>query len=135
MSAPLDEARQLFGAASRDKTSFELLIETGRAPHETVGFLAHQACEKLIKAVLVLHGARIERTHDLEYLSELAKAGGVELPVHGNVLRQLNPYAVALRYEGSEVVWVTEEKAQVLVSSMYLWATTEIESASRGQIK
>ncbi|WP_366929729.1 HEPN domain-containing protein [uncultured Thiodictyon sp.] len=37
-------------------------------PHETLGFLAQQACEKLIKAVLVRHGARVERTHDLERL-------------------------------------------------------------------
>ncbi len=50
MNAALDEARQLLRAAIRDKTAFDLLIGTGGAPHETVGFLAQQACEKLIKA-------------------------------------------------------------------------------------
>jgi hypothetical protein len=44
MSAALDEARQLQRAAIRDKTAFDLLIGTGGAPHETVGFLAQQAC-------------------------------------------------------------------------------------------
>ncbi|MBK8129393.1 MAG: HEPN domain-containing protein [bacterium] len=76
MNASLDEARQLFGAGSRDRTSFHLLVESARAPHETVGFLAQQACEKFIKVVLVLHGVPLERTHDLEYLAELATAAG-----------------------------------------------------------
>ena len=129
MSAALDEARQLYAAAGRDKTSFELLIESRRAPHETIGFLAQQTCEKLIKAVLVIHRVKIERTHDLDYLSELAKAGGLPLPVPSDILRQLNPYAVALRYEGSEVVWVSEEQAQMLVNAMYQWATQEMKSA------
>ena len=106
MNAALDEARQLFRAATRDKTSLELLLGTGRAPHETVGFLAQQACEKRIKAVLVLHGARIERTHDLERLFDLATEQTIRVPIPGNVLRQLNPYAVALRYESTDTIWM-----------------------------
>lgn len=129
MNASLDEARQLFGAGSRDRTSFHLLVETGRAPHETVGFLAQQACEKFIKVGLVLRGVPLERTHDLEYLAELATAAGMALPVTTTLLRQLNPYAVALRYEGSEVVWVTEEQAKQMVDATHHWAEQAISIA------
>lgn len=126
MNAALDEGRQLFRAATRDKTSFELLLGTGRAPHETMGFLAQQACEKFIKAVLVLHGAQVERTHDLERLCELAVAQRIAVPVASKVLRQLNPYAVALRYESTETIWTTEEDAKMVVNSLYGWANKEI---------
>ena len=81
MNAALDEARQLLRAAARDRTSFELFLGTGCAPHETLGFLAQQACEKFIKAVLVLHGARVERTHDLERLFDLAVEQRIAVPV------------------------------------------------------
>ncbi len=129
MNASLDEARQLFGADNRDRTSFHLLVETARAPHETIGFLAQQACEKFIKVVLLLHGVPLERTYDLEYLAELAMAAGVALPVTSTLLRQLNPYAVALRYEGSQVLWVTEEQAKKMVDATHHWAEQTISGA------
>lgn len=122
MNATLDEALQLFGAGNRDRTSFLLLVESGRAPHETVGFLAQQACEKFLKAVLAYRGISPERTHDLEYLAEMATKAGIRLPIAVERLRQLNPYAVALRYEGSEIVWVTEEQAQEMVEAIHRWA-------------
>ena len=91
MNAVLDEATQLFKAGCRDRTSFHLLIETGRAPNETIGFLAQQACEKYIKAILVMQGVPVERTHDLERLSSIATTAGLTLPVLAADLRQLNP--------------------------------------------
>lgn len=127
MNDTLDEARQLYAAAQRDMTSFQLLIETGRAPHETIGFLAQQACEKFIKAVLVLRAVKVERTHDLEFLAQLASAGAVVLPIDASTLRQLNPYAVALRYEGSEVRWVSEQQAMEMVQTLYQWAQQAIQ--------
>ena len=48
MNAPLDEVQQLYAVAQRDMTSLDILIASGRTPHETIGFLAQQACEKLI---------------------------------------------------------------------------------------
>ena len=77
MNATLDEALQLFGAGNRDRTSFLLLVESGRAPHETVGFLAQQACEKFLKAVLAYRGISPERTHGHEYTVEMATKTGI----------------------------------------------------------
>ena len=131
MSAPLDEAYQLLRAATRDRTSFELLLSTGRAPHETLGFLAQQASEKCIKAVLVLRAARVERTHDLERLFDLAFEQGIAVPVSGDVLRRLNPYAVALRYEGTETVWMKEADAFVIMKTLHDWANAEIKGCEK----
>lgn len=119
MNAALDEAQQLYASAQRDMTSLDILIASGRAPHETIGFLAQQACEKLVKTMMVLHAIKIERTHDLELLAHLATSGGVTLPVDAATLGQLNPYAVALRYEGAEVHWVTEQQVTDLVNTLH----------------
>ena len=126
MNVPLDEARQLLRAATRDRLSFELLLGTGRAPHETLGFLAQQACEKLIKAVLVRHGARVELTHDLERLFDLAVEQHIAVPVSGDVLRCLNPYAVALRYESTETIWIKDADAMAIVKTLHEWASIKI---------
>nr|VFK54360.1 MAG: HEPN domain-containing protein [Candidatus Kentron sp. TUN] len=126
MNTMPDETRQLYEAASRDKMSFDLLFETGRAPNETMGFLAQQTCEKCIKAILVLHGISIDRTHDLERLYEIAVTGAIKIPASVDALRQLNPYAVSFRYEASDVEWMSEEEIRTLIDSMYEWATAKI---------
>ncbi|MCX8086498.1 MAG: HEPN domain-containing protein [Rhodocyclaceae bacterium] len=119
MSGPRpDEAKRLFAAAERDRLSFLLLIETGRAPNETLGFLAQQACEKYLKAILASQGASFGRTHDLDHLARSVLAGGVALPVAIERLAALNPYAVAIRYEGTEVVWVENDEAAQLVAAL-----------------
>ena len=133
MNASLDEARQLYAAAQRDITSLDILIASGRAPHETIGFLAQQACEKLIKTLMVLHSIKIERTHDLDLLAHLATAGGITLPIDAVELGQLNPYAVALRYEGSEVHWVTEQQAVNLVNKLNSFVQQSLQTASNAQ--
>jgi hypothetical protein len=42
---------------------------------------------------------------------------------------QLNPYAVALRYEGSDVQWVSEADASEMVEAMHTWVKQAIEEA------
>ncbi|NVZ08346.1 hypothetical protein HW932_03630 [Allochromatium humboldtianum] len=65
MSALLEEAKQLITAGERDRISFQLLQQTGQAPHETLGFLAQQACDKFIKAMMVLSSITVVRTRQL----------------------------------------------------------------------
>lgn len=128
MSALLEEAKQLITAGERDRISFQLLQQTGQAPHETLGFLAQQACEKFIKAMMVLSSITVVRTHDLEYLVELAEAGGLSVPVPTPRLRQLNPYAVVFRYESSQREWVNETEAANMVEVLYRWAQETISA-------
>jgi HEPN domain-containing protein len=76
MNAHKEQAEVLFQAGRRDLLSLQLLLESGRAPHESLGFHAQQASEKFIKTD-------------------------------------------ALRYEGIEVVWVTDSKAQSMVEKLH----------------
>lgn len=99
MSGHSAQARALFDAALRDRLTLRLLRESGQAPEEMMGFHAQQACEKLIKAVLVMHGVVFERTHDLAALAALCDAHGVPAPADRNALRILNNFAVRFRYD------------------------------------
>lgn len=69
MSAHSEQAAALIAAGERDLLALRLLNQTGRAPHEVIGFHAQQAAEKFIKALLVLNGIVFERTHDLVFCS------------------------------------------------------------------
>lgn len=90
MTEHREQAEPLFAAGIRDQETLQLLIESGRAPHESIGFHAQQACEKFIKTVLVLHGVRFERTHDLVVLSRLVIDHNISIPVMVETLRKLN---------------------------------------------
>jgi hypothetical protein len=71
-----------------------------------------------IKAAMLLHHIPLERTHDLEFLYHRSRAAGLVLPVAVEALRLLNPYAVALRYEGLEVEWIGTPEAEQLVVTL-----------------
>jgi HEPN domain-containing protein len=86
----LEQAAALLEAGKRDLLTLQLLNETGRAPHETIGFHAQQACEKFIKAALVLHGITFERTHDLIVLYQLLEEQRIGIPADEEKLRALN---------------------------------------------
>ena len=49
----------------------------------------------------------------------------------GDVLRRLNPYAVALRYEGTETVWMKEADAFVIMKTLHDWANAEIKGCEK----
>lgn len=123
------EARQLFEAGRRDHLACTLLIESRRAPPETIGFLAQQACEKFIKCRIVLAGGVVNRTHDLDYLADLAVESGLEVPVDRVGLRHLNPYAVAFRYEGHQEASLDESSTLKLVEGLLLWCDVALRAA------
>lgn len=126
------EARQLFEAGTRDRLACGLLIETGRAPPESVGFLAQQACEKLIKTRIVLSGGVVNRTHDLDYLADLAEQRQAAVPADRNLLRQLNPYAVAYRYESGHELSLDAGRILELLDALHQWCESALRAAESG---
>lgn len=92
MTAPsrADEAQQLLGAAERYRVVFTILTRDAQAPAEIALFLAQQALEKSIKAVLAARSVVFRRTHDL-LLESLALAAGLTLPVSHDLLARLGP--------------------------------------------
>ena len=71
---------------------------------------------------MVLNSITVVRTHDLEYLFELAQNQGLIVPIPVDRLRQLNPYAVAFRYESSGQEWLSETEAANMIEILYFWA-------------
>jgi HEPN domain-containing protein len=129
MSRHSAQARALFDAALRDRLTLRLLRESGQAPEEMMGFHAQQACEKLIKAVLVMHGVVFERTHDLAALAALCDTHGVPAPADRNALRILNNFAVRFRYDTCPAALIDMVATSSLVETLTEWATREIASS------
>jgi HEPN domain-containing protein len=130
MSSHSAQARALIDAALRDRLTLPLLRESGQAPEEMMGFHAQQACEKFIKAVLVMHGVVFERTHDLAALAALCDAHGVPAPADRNALRILNNFAVRFRYDTCPAALIDIVATSSLVETLTEWATREIASSS-----
>lgn len=122
MNAHKDQAAALVEAGTRDALTVQLLNQTGRAPHESIGFHAQQASEKFIKAVLVLNGIVFERTHDLTVLHALATNHHIMIPANLEKLRALNSYAVQFRYEGAAVQLVASTECEAIAESLGSWA-------------
>lgn len=62
-------------------------------------FHLQQCVEKLIKAYLTAQGCPFERRHDLAYL--LSLAGDPDLERYADLLDELTPFAVEIRYPGA----------------------------------
>lgn len=122
MNAHKEQAAVLFQAGRRDLLSLQLLLESGRAPHESLGFHAQQACEKFIKAVAVLHGIVFERTHDLIVLHEILSLRQIAVPAEVQTLRALNSYAVQFRYEGCPIELVAGPECLRVARMLEEWA-------------
>lgn len=116
-----DEAQALLAAAARDRLALDILARDAQAPAEIALFLAQQALEKAIKAVLALHGVVYRRTHDL-LLEALARDAGLVLPVAHDLLARLGPYAVEFRYQAPAAPAVSLAEAQAAVRAVLDWA-------------
>jgi|APFre7841882724_1041349.scaffolds.fasta_scaffold01742_8 HEPN domain-containing protein len=130
MNANKEQAQSLFAAGLRDRLSLRLLRESSEAPQEAMGFHAQQACEKLVKSVLVIHGVIFERTHDLAVLASMCDAHGIHLPADKDALRILNNFAVRFRYEICPVALIDTSETATLVDTLTAWAEQEIAHLS-----
>lgn len=130
MNANKEQAEAMLAAGLRDRLTLRLLRESGEAPEEVMGFHAQQACEKFLKAVLVMHGVLFERTHDLAVLFSLCGAHRIQVPAAKDALRLLNNFAVRFRYEACPVPLIDESETAVLVEALKDWAEQEIKQLS-----
>lgn len=94
--------------------------------YEQLCFLAQQAAEKSIKAVLVQHQVPFPPTHDLQRLISLLPADVPQPAVVRRAVR-LTPYAVA-RYPGEEepIQRQEYEEAIAIASQVVAWAADRL---------
>jgi len=108
--------------ADRDIAAFEALLRHPEVPPAIACFHAQQAIEKSLKAVLFSRLVEFRRTHDLIALSDLLEGHGIPLPVAAAWLKSLNPFAVAFRYEETELHGLDMAALSEVVRTMRGWA-------------
>ena|SRR5688572_16506305 len=65
---------------------------------EDLCFNAHQAAEKALKAVCLVQGMDIPKTHSLVHLMDILEASGIDIPKNVRDADILTQYAVQSRY-------------------------------------
>jgi HEPN domain-containing protein len=128
MKQPIDLARQFLTVADNDIKAFRRLADDNDIADASVGFHAQQAVEKCLKAVLALRSIKFRRKHDLDELIELFEQHSLPLPPMSDVLDELNPYAVTLRYDLLDVESLDRERAKEIVNAVRQWAEEQIQN-------
>jgi HEPN domain-containing protein len=110
----LREARRWLRYAQEDLTTVQRLLAMGEVIPRHPAWLAQQAAEKALKAVLIAEGIFFPRTHDLEALH-------TRIPSRWRVrhlqvdLERLTEYAVEARYPG-DLPDISFEEARAAVA-------------------
>ncbi len=97
MSGPEIAARAWLAHATDDLEAARMVV-SGHGPAGPAAYLCQQAAEKMLKACLVRHGVRPERTHDISRLAEAVVARAPDLRAAAAPLVHLTDWAVAPRY-------------------------------------
>ncbi len=129
MSANSREAvRQWKEKAQSDWMTVEILLASEVCPADAACFHCQQFVEKLLKAVLTLHGVEAPRTHDLRRLIELAGpyvSGLCELAdssdmltVHGVESRYPGDWQQIKQAEMSQVVELARQFGELLLPEL-----------------
>ena len=96
--SPAEDALLLLRLVERHLRSLRGTLDLATLADEDWGFLAQQTVEKLLKALLVLHGQEPPRSHSLQrLLQELAACG--DTPAVAPLLLDLEDFAVLARHD------------------------------------
>jgi HEPN domain-containing protein len=96
--SPAEDARLLLRLVERHLGSLRGTIDPASFADEDWGFLAQQSLEKLLKALLVIHGREPPRSHSLQLLLQQLEHCGVQLQPAPELL-DLDDFAVLARYD------------------------------------
>lgn len=126
-----DVASALIEKAAGDEAGLRVLAENYDVPDHVVGFLAQQAVEKALKAVLLVRDVPFERKHDIEYLCGLIEDAGLNLPPDLSAASALTPWAVEFRYADpyDDAPPLDRAEALKMVVAVREWATQAIGPA------
>jgi HEPN domain-containing protein len=131
MATSADLARQLLGAAENDELMARSLLPVEGVTDAGIGYHCQQALEKAIKAVLAAKGIKFLFSHNLEYLKDLCKESGVEMPSTLDGMEQLTPFAAAERYGSPTPIGLDRDQALCWAASAVQWARQQIEPRER----
>jgi HEPN domain-containing protein len=122
-----DVADALLAKAVGDEAGLRALVDNHDVPDHVVGFLAQQAIEKAIKAVLIARDIPFERKHDIDYLCSLIEDAEFDLTPELSAAVALTPWAVEFRYaDPFDAPPLDRTKALETVAAVREWATQMI---------
>ncbi len=117
-------AHELLRLSESDLLSAQILAQ-GNARPETILFMAEQAVEKALKAVLCFLQQPIPISHEIILLVQKL---GKKAPPHAGAIIDLTPFATIRRYEEGKAKISNEEVQAALkvVGEVVAWCTKEI---------
>jgi HEPN domain-containing protein len=122
-----DVADALLAKAKGDEAGLRALADRHDVPDHVAGFLAQQAIEKALKAVLTSRDVPFERSHDIDYLCDLIEGAGLDLTPELKAAVALTPWAVEFRYaDPYDVAPLDRTEALMIVAAVRDWATKAI---------
>jgi len=120
------EAQRFLRLADRDVKAFQVLKADPKIHLSTVCFHAQQAVEKCLKAVLILHGVPLHKTHNLKQLwAELVQIN-ITPPINAEQLGSINPCAVTFRYDDTDIELLSRDDAESMMDIIQRWAIKEV---------
>ena len=131
MSAAEAEARRWLDYDHSDLAAAQALLEQPDSFPRQVCFLAQQAAEKALKAALVLAGADVPRSHDLDALRNLLPEGWRTKAEHPD-LAALSIWAVDARYPSDNPDAVQSDAQFAVAEAQAIWEAIRSELTARG---
>lgn len=121
--------QEWLGKADQDFRSLEALLKHREGSPSTGCFLAQQAIEKLLKAVLVFHDLELEKVHDLVTLANKVKRYEPEVSKFSKDLLNLTRYYIQTRYPGDypELTWDDCQKAYDIAKDLKEFVINKLE--------
>jgi HEPN domain-containing protein len=124
-----DVADALLAKAVGDEAGLRALVDHHDVPDHVAGFLAQQAIEKALKAVLTRRDVPFERSHDIDYLCGLIEDAGLDLNPKLKAAVALTPWAVEFRYaDPFDAPPLDRANALETVAAVREWATRVISA-------
>ncbi|MFZ5922174.1 MAG: HEPN domain-containing protein [Chloroflexota bacterium] len=125
-----NEAKRWISFAEKDLSAASVLLDSGEFFPRQICFLAQQAAEKAIKAVLVFEEVDFPKNHDLDRLRDLIPDGWI---VKGTFpdLAALTIWAVESRYPGDVPDVVEAEARETLSLAQKVYETIIEEMGKR----
>ncbi len=109
-----EAVRQWREKAQSDRATVEILRNSEQCPTDVACFHCQQFVEKLLKAILTLHGVEAPKTHDLRRLIQLAEPFAPELSRLSDASDKLTVYGVETRYPGDWLQVTTSEMNEMV---------------------
>jgi HEPN domain-containing protein len=110
--SPAEDAQLLLRLVERHLGSLRGTLDPATFADEDWGFLAQQSLEKMLKALMVIHGQEPPRSHALQLLIQELAACGETVPLAPELL-DLDDFAVLARYD-AEPTPLPAERSQIL---------------------